>query len=61
MYSEMYKIDSEIMSTWEFKQIDKISDTYFIDLKDGSKISIHENFWIPLIREHKIDTVINSS
>jgi hypothetical protein len=59
MYSELYEIDSNIMSTWKFKKIDKISDTYFIDLEDGSKISIHENFWIPFIREYKINEVIN--
>jgi hypothetical protein len=60
MCSEIYEIDSEIMSAWYFKKIDKISDTYFIDLEDGSRISIHENFWIPFIREYKINMIINS-
>jgi hypothetical protein len=59
MYSELREIDSNIMSTWKFKKIDKISDTYFIDLEDGSKIYIHENFWIPFIREYKINEVIS--
>jgi hypothetical protein len=59
MYSEIYEIDSDIMFKWNFKSIEKIKDTYFIKLSDGSQFSCHQNYWIPFIREYKINNIIS--
>jgi hypothetical protein len=60
MFGELYEVDSSVMLTWKFKKIEKISDTYFIDLENGCKISIHENFWTKFYREYKINKIITN-
>ena len=58
MQSQTCEIDSDIISKWKFKNINKISDTFFIRLEDNTFFSCHENFWIPFTREYKIDEVL---
>lgn len=58
MYSEIYDIDSDIVSKWMFKDINKIGDTFFITLEDKTIFSCHKNFWIPFTRKYKIDEVL---
>lgn len=58
MYSEIYEIDSDIVSKWKFKNVKKISDTFFITLEDKTIFSCHKNFWIPFTRKYKIDEVL---
>lgn len=58
MYSEIYDIDSDILSKWKLKSIKKIGQTFFITLEDNTVFSCHEGFWLPFTREYKIDKIL---
>lgn len=52
---EVMDSDSSILSN--ISGVNKIGDTYFANV-NGVNFSIHENFYIPAIRENKLKNIL---
>lgn len=58
MYGVFYTMKKEKLLKWEFTNIKKYDEVYFISTKEGTLFSCHQNYWKPFYREYKIDKII---
>jgi hypothetical protein len=62
MSGEIYDIDIDVLKKWKITENKKIGDTYFMRESGGKYFSMSEhyyNLYRILLRESKIDSIIN--
>jgi len=53
------EVDNNYIDSLNIVVENKIGDTYFLYLDDGTQFSCHENFWIIYKRDRKINSIIH--